>query len=127
MRTVITDIGAALGCGAVMSSLRRTKSGSFDISHAYTLEEIEQMSYEERISRLLPLETAFSDVEKLALPSFFATLCKNGCEVYLKKIGKDYDIGTRLKLYDGNEFFALGEVKEYPNGKAVKMIKLFSL
>ena len=50
VRTVITDIGEMLGCGAVMSSLRRTKSGAFDISHTYTLEQIEQMSEEERIA-----------------------------------------------------------------------------
>lgn len=127
VRTVITDIGEMLGCGAVMSSLRRTKSGAFDISHTYTLEQIEKMSEEERIACLLPLEKAFEDVEKLSLPKFFATLCKNGCEIYLKKISRDFDVGTRLNLYDEGEFFALGEVREYPDGKAIKMIKLFSL
>lgn len=127
VRTVITDIGEILGCGAVMSSLRRTKSGSFDLSHSYTLEEIEKMSYEERIAHLLPLEEAFSDVEKLSLEPFFAKLCRSGCEIYLKKIKKNYPVGKRLCLYDESGFFALGEVREFPDGNAVKMIKLFSL
>ncbi len=127
VRTVITEIGEALGCGAVMSSLRRTKSGAFSIENAYTLEELEAMSYEERISLLLPLESAFEDVEKVTLAPFFAKLCKSGCEIYLKKIGKNFDLGKRLRIYDESGFFALGEVREYKDGKAIKMIKLFSL
>ena len=127
VRTVITDIGEKLGCGAVMSSLRRTKSGMFDLSHAYTLSQLEEMSYEERIALLLPLEDAFSDVDKVILEPFFAKLCKSGCEIYLKKIKKDFATGTRLRIYDGSGFFALGEVREFEGGKAIKMIKLFSL
>lgn len=127
VRTVITDIGEALGCGAVMSSLRRTKSGAFHLSHAHTLDELENMSQEERINLLLPLEDAFADVEKLTLAPFFAKLCRSGCEIYLKKIKKDFAAGTRLALYDESGFFALGEVRTYAGGDAIKMIKLFSL
>lgn len=127
VRTVITDLGETLGCGAVMSSLRRVASGAFSLAKAYTLEQLEEMSYEERVALLLPLEEAFSDVERLTLPPFFAKLCKSGCEIYLKKIGKDFEVGTRLRIYDESGFFALGEVREYEGGKAVKMIKLFSL
>ncbi|MBQ8836542.1 MAG: tRNA pseudouridine(55) synthase TruB [Clostridia bacterium] len=127
VRTVITDIGEMLGSGAVMSSLRRTKSGAFDLSHAYTLDQIEAMSVEERIALLLPLEDAFSDVTKVTLAPFFAKLCRDGCEIYLKKIGKKFAVGTRVRLYDETGFFALGEVRTYAGGDAIKMIKLFSL
>ena len=116
-----------LGCGAVMSSLRRTKSGAFDLSNSYTLEQIEGMDIDGRISLLLPLEDAFSDIEKITLAPFFARLCKSGCEIYLKKIKKDFATGTRLRIYDEDGFFALGEVREFESGKAIKMIKLFSL
>ncbi len=127
VRTVITDIGESLGCGAVMSSLRRTKSGAFDLSLSHTLEELEAITKEERIALLAPLEDAFCNLEKLMLAPFFAKLCRSGCEIYLKKIGKIIPIGTRVRLYDESGFFALGEVQSYENGDAVKMIKLFSL
>jgi len=39
IRTLCHDIGAALGCGATMSSLRRTMSGSYRIEDAFTLEK----------------------------------------------------------------------------------------
>ncbi len=127
VRTVITEIGEALGCGAVMSSLRRVASGVFSLENAYTLEQLEAMSYDERVSLLLPLENAFSDVQKVTLAPFFAKLCKSGCEIYQRKIGKDFEVGTRLRIYDESGFFALGEVRDFPDGKAIKMIKLFSL
>ncbi len=40
VRSICTDIGEKLGCGASMSFLVRTKSGSFDIKDAVTLEEM---------------------------------------------------------------------------------------
>lgn len=42
VRTLCADIGDALGCGAYMSFLLRTRSGGFDLAHARTLEELEQ-------------------------------------------------------------------------------------
>ena len=44
IRTLSHDIGEKLGCGAAMSSLKRTKSGRFDIENSYTIEEIKNMS-----------------------------------------------------------------------------------
>lgn len=40
IRTLCHDIGQLLGCGACMSSLVRTRSGSFTLEQAMTLEEI---------------------------------------------------------------------------------------
>ncbi|MBQ5833529.1 MAG: tRNA pseudouridine(55) synthase TruB, partial [Clostridia bacterium] len=65
VRTVITDLGERLGCGAVMTSLRRWQSGTFDITEAHTLEELEAMTHEERVAKLLPLSEAFGDLEQL--------------------------------------------------------------
>ena len=127
VRTVITDLGEILGCGAVMTSLRRTVSGAFDLSAAYTLATLESMEPSDRISLLLPIESAFSDLSAVRLAPFFARLCKNGCEVYQKKIGTKLPVGTRVRLLDEDGFFALGEVREYADGTAIKMIKLFSL
>ena len=40
IRALARDLGEALGSGAFLSSLRRTKNGGFDISEAWTLEEV---------------------------------------------------------------------------------------
>jgi len=40
IRTLCHDIGAALGCGGTMSSLRRTCSGEYKIENSFTLDNI---------------------------------------------------------------------------------------
>lgn len=43
IRTLCRDIGEKLGCGAVMSSLVRTRVGGFLLEDAYTLAEVEKI------------------------------------------------------------------------------------
>ncbi len=125
IRTLCADIGAFLGCGAVMTELQRTKSGSFEIKNAYTVSELEEMDFDARCGLLTPAEELFSEAEAVVLPDFYARLCKSGCEIYQKKIKTDFTKDSFVRIYDKNGFFALGQVKDYPNGSAIKAIKLF--
>lgn len=127
IRTLCTDIGDKLGCGGVMSSLRRTKSGSFDIKDAHTISQLEEMSIDERVKILMPTESLFFDIVRVDLPDFFARLAQSGAEIYQKKIGTRINTGERVRLYDKEGFFALGEVREYEDGSAIKPIKLFKI
>jgi tRNA pseudouridine55 synthase len=43
IRQLVDDVGEKLGCGAVLTELRRTRSGDFDISKAVTLESLLKM------------------------------------------------------------------------------------
>jgi tRNA pseudouridine55 synthase len=55
VRTYAHDIGAILGCGAHLKSLRRTKSGRFDVADAITVNQIKELPREEIASRTLSL------------------------------------------------------------------------
>ncbi len=128
IRTLCADIGERLGCGGVMASLRRTAVGSYTADMTASLEALEQMSAEERIACLLPTESLFEDLAPVYLPAFYEKLSRSGCEIYQKKIGTAYPEGTRVRLCsaDGG-FYALGEVRAYESGTAIKAIKLFDL
>ena len=128
IRTLCADIGKDLGCGGVMAALHRTKTGQFDIKACHTPEELEALTPEAREALLLPIEILFENLPILSLSAFYERLARSGCEIYQKKIGTDYPIGTRLRICDEKGgFFALGEVKEYEGGTAVKLIKTFML
>jgi tRNA pseudouridine55 synthase len=43
VRSVAHEIGQALGCGAHLSSLRRTQAGVFTLDQAWTLDQLEQL------------------------------------------------------------------------------------
>ena len=52
VRTYAHDIGEALGCGAHLKELRRTRSGRFDLSRAVTVDEIKTVDVLEKILSL---------------------------------------------------------------------------
>lgn len=125
IRTLCADIGAALGVGGVMAALRRSEAGGFTLDGAYTLKELEEMDEAARAAVLTPVETIFAALPAVTLPPFFARLGRSGAEIYQKKIGTAYPLGARVRMKDAEGFFALGEVREYEAGLAIKPIKMF--
>jgi tRNA pseudouridine55 synthase len=61
VRTLAEDIGAALGCGAHLSALRRTGSGALTLDDAITLDALTAMPEVERDARLLPPDVLLTD------------------------------------------------------------------
>lgn len=125
IRTLCADIGKALGCGGAMKALCRLSAAGYSLKDAKTLDELSALTEEERAALLIPEETLFPTFTKVTLSPFFAHLAHCGAEVYLKKIGLTAEIGARFRLCDEEGFFAIGEVKEYEEGLAIKPIKQF--
>ncbi len=125
IRTLCADIGEKLGCGGTMKTLMRAEASGFTLAEAITLSELEALTEEEREKRVLPLERVFDKERSVTLPPFFARLAHSGLEIYLKKIGFTAEVGERVKLFDQNGFFALGEVRAFDDGPAIKPIKQF--
>jgi tRNA pseudouridine55 synthase len=128
IRTLCADIGEALGCGGVMATLCRTEACGISLCEAHTLDEIENMSEDERERLLMPVERLFSELDRVNLPAFFEKLFRSGCPIYQKKMGTAIEQGKRVRVCraDGS-FFALGEVIDTPDGSAIKSIKTFEL
>ncbi|MFM7330474.1 MAG: tRNA pseudouridine synthase B, partial [Brachymonas sp.] len=67
IRTLGEDIGEALGCGAYLSSLRRTETGGLLVSRALTLPQIEAMNDDERIAALQPVDNLLAGHQAVTL------------------------------------------------------------
>ena len=128
IRTLCEDIGNALGSGGAMASLCRASACGFSLDESVTIEQLEAMDREERLSLLRPTESLFAQHPSLTLPSFYDRLIGSGCAVALTKLRVVHPLGTRVRLYhpDGR-FFALGEVISTDEGLALKSIKTFVL
>ncbi|MBQ7337841.1 MAG: tRNA pseudouridine(55) synthase TruB [Clostridia bacterium] len=128
IRTLCADIGAALGCGGVMSALCRTEACGFPIERAHTIAQLEGMDESTRHALLIPTVELFADLPSLTLTAFYFKLIRNGCAVALSKLRVCHPLGHRIRLYapDGT-FFALGEIVAGEEGLALKAIKIFSL
>lgn len=55
VRTYVHDIGEMLGCGAHLKSLRRTKSGRFDLVNAITVDQMKNARPEDILKQMLSL------------------------------------------------------------------------
>lgn len=54
VRTLAHDVGQALGCGACLDALRRTRSGAFNVADAMPFEEILKLTPDQLAARVLP-------------------------------------------------------------------------
>ena len=125
IRTLCSDIGKALGCFGTMKTLRRAEAAGFTLSDAIPLDALENMSEDERAARLLPTEVIFKKHRAVTLSDFFSRLAHSGLEIYLKKISDGGTLGERVRMCDKDGFFALGEIREFEDGLAIKPIKQF--
>ena len=67
VRSLAHDLGEALGCGAHLSALRRTRSGEFGLDHAVPLVDVLQAGRESLAGRLVPLSALLSELPSVTL------------------------------------------------------------
>ncbi len=66
IRVLAEDIGEALGCGAHLAGLRRTRSGGYSIEESISLEQADQLDEAARDARMLPIDSlvaAWPDID----------------------------------------------------------------
>ncbi|MBQ6047723.1 MAG: tRNA pseudouridine(55) synthase TruB [Oscillospiraceae bacterium] len=117
IRTLCSDIGERLGCGACMSTLRRTEAGMFSVENAYTLDEvIREAEIGDVSSLILPTETIFSEYERITVSASAEAKVRNGNPVSFSAQDGTYRVCSQQ-----GEFLALGRCE---NG-IIKTIKSF--
>jgi tRNA pseudouridine55 synthase len=86
IRTLVEDLGAALGCGAHLSALRRTAAGAFRIADASTLDQLQLATPAERDRLLLPVERLLSGLPRVDLEDPWAERFSKGQVVPLDQV-----------------------------------------
>ncbi len=108
IRTLCHDIGAALGCGACMSALRRVRAGDFSLEDAHTLEEVQSAADENRAETLLlPVDALFEHCPALMLNAAEERRIRVGATVPRREAEGEY----RLYGAEG-AFLALGSIQK---------------
>lgn len=91
VRTILHDMGQNLGCGAVMTSLRRTAAAGFTLNDCHTLEEIQNFADQNQnpaqIQRILkPIAEVFKDLPIIRLNVSQTKLYRNGVKLSLSEL-----------------------------------------
>lgn len=104
IRTLCFDIGEKLGCGAHMSKLLRTFSGSFEIDKAVKLDDLKQASIKGNLSNfIISMDTALNRYNKIFVAEEGTKLLHNGCKIYdyfFKECSKSFCVGDIVTAYD---------------------------
>ncbi len=126
IRTLCADIGEKLGCGGVMSSLSRTEVGVFKEEDAIIFDDLNDMTREEILSHLIPVEKMFMHLPEARMDAFFNRLYFHGEKIKLGKLRKIHgEVGDLFRVYDDEGFYSLGEIVESDGIKYFRQKKLF--
>ena len=78
IRVLAEDIGRAIGCGGMLTGLRRTGVGTFDLSGAIALDALEALPPDRRRDCLMPVDGLVSALPLLTLEDAAARLITTG-------------------------------------------------
>lgn len=113
IRVICDDIGKALGCGCVMTALRRTKACGFTLDDAITIDRLKEIKAEGKIEEyILPTDSIFTCYPKVTVSPKQAVRFSNGGALTLDRVKNlnSKENGTVFRVYGNNEFLGLGIV-----------------
>jgi tRNA pseudouridine55 synthase len=96
IRSLARDIGARLGCGALVHTLRRTRIGPFTSEEALTLDADAQTVH----THLLPMEKAVGELPQLVLPESGRKCLEQGQAITLPEALKGVENNTEVAVVD---------------------------
>lgn len=109
IRSLVDDIGAALGCGAVMTSLVRTRACGFLINDSTDIELLRNMLDEERAALVKPVDTVFAEYPMIRLDAEQQRLYLNGVRLDAARLNDPVTDGGRYRVY-ANGFVGIADV-----------------
>ncbi|HEY5952203.1 MAG TPA: tRNA pseudouridine(55) synthase TruB [Kofleriaceae bacterium] len=92
VRTLLADIGTALGCGAHMTELRRTRSGRFTLAMAHDLDRLDNF-------HLVPLEEA-TELPVVIAPAELVPRIRSGLQLPPDMFAVPIEYYEKFQLFD---------------------------
>ncbi|MEE5993152.1 MAG: tRNA pseudouridine(55) synthase TruB [Oscillospiraceae bacterium] len=116
VRTLIHDMGQGLGCGAIMTDLRRISASGFSIADCHTLDEIQKLADNGNVeSIILPIAKAFEDLPKIHLDEKQTIHYKNGVKLGLSQLKHQLSNANRYSVYGMPDGFLGTAVTDFEN------------
>ena len=120
IRSLISDIGDMLGCGAVMTTLRRTLSNGFSIDEAHTEDELK--GAEDVTEFLIPVDKALEAYPAIKVSEAQAKRFRNGGELDAARLHTKLTPSLYRVYSPDDKFLGLGEYRENETNLFVKRV-----
>lgn len=121
IRTLIDDLGEALGSFAFVNKLTRSKVGDFSIEEAIKSADILQMHKDQILKRIKPVDYALKDYKEIRLDKSYFKQATNGMTMRLDALYSD----DLLRVYIEDQFIGLGKNFKNEDRYFLKMEKVF--
>ena len=117
VRTLASDLGEALGCGAHLKSLRRIACGNLKIERAVSLADLEQLTTRAE-SAMISLSNALSHLRGISWDHRWLARLRLGQQECLSQIGKPLEKQELVRLLDarGDLVALIGWNEDIPGG-----------
>ncbi|MBR5201662.1 MAG: tRNA pseudouridine(55) synthase TruB [Clostridia bacterium] len=123
IRSLCDDIGRNLGCGAVMTELRRTGANGFSIENAVTLEELEKLASENKTESVITsVESALLSYPEIKVTTPQANRFHNGGALDYARLHGDYPAGIYRVYSPEQKFLGLGEINEEKTDLSIRRV-----
>ncbi len=124
IRTLCADIGAALGCGAMMSKLERTRVGKFGIDDAVTVDHLLEAQANGRLEEhISSISDALAELPAVVLDAGGMRRISHGMPVFAPE---SIAVGTTVRLTSpDNVTVAVGEAMETDGVRLARPHKVF--
>jgi tRNA pseudouridine55 synthase len=113
VRTLVHDLGLALGTGAALASLRRTRSEPFGLERALSLDDLDHLTTEQALAAsAIPLDQALEVIPEVVLDEHAALEIGAGGRPRVPRPGAPLGAGPRSVVMRGPDrrALALGEL-----------------
>lgn len=121
IRSLIVDLGEALGCGAHVVQLRRLGSGNLDLEQAVSLSELESIAANggPEVPQLLPTEMLLEGVERISISTEQVQRLRVG-----QAVAVDGESGSQsVALFSCARFIGVGELNVNGLLKPTRLLK----
>lgn len=125
IRSLADDLGRMLGCGAVMSGLRRTYAVGFSLEDCVTLDTLSELAQQGKLSQcMIPLERALAAYPSLSVTQAQAVRFANGGALDADRLRFAEKRDGLFRVYSPDErFLGLGEL--LPEERELKVRRVF--
>lgn len=128
VRTLVHDLGVALGTLAHMTALTRTQAGAYSLADCVGFAVVEQAMTDGQMQNLLlPVDSLFTDLPAVSLDAEGAARALRGAVVFERMVSPALpESGTLCRVYEAGRFVMLGKSKTLEiGGKGLFVYKNF--
>lgn len=128
VRVLGETVAERLGTVGHLTALHRTSTGGFDVAGAISLDDLADLSLDERLGRLLPIDVMLGHLPMLRLTMDETARIKMGQRLNVKDRLDDVNFGDdaiQIRLYHDDDFVGLGQVAMSGRLQPIKVVQCY--